>query len=94
MPHPNRSRAAPREDRNPTPQEVRDARMAAGLSQSEAAALVLGTTRGWQGYEADEGSDGHRRMHPGLFLLFRARVAIARGELGEAHDLLLKGATP
>lgn len=72
--HPNRGRAGG-PGANPTPDQIRDVRMAAGLSQSQAAALIDGTMRGWQGYEADQGAPDHRRMHPGLWRLFRARIA-------------------
>lgn len=80
--HPNRSRSGD-EGANPTPDEIRDARMAASLSQSQAAALIDGTMRGWQGYEA-----GERRMHPGLWRLFRARLAWREQDAGKLARLL------
>jgi len=61
--HPNRSRGNPAA--NPTPEQIRDAREAAGLSQPAAAALVYSTRRTWQDWEA-----GIARMHPGLWELF------------------------
>jgi hypothetical protein len=67
----------------PTPDEVREARHAAGLSQSRAAVLIDGTMRAWQGYEA-----GERRMHPGLWRLARARMAAIRGDDAEALAML------
>jgi len=67
--HPNRSRdGSP--SRNPSPQEVRAAREAAGLSQTEAAALIHCTLRGWQEWEA-----GNRRMHPAFWELWLIKVA-------------------
>lgn len=63
--HPNRSRRAPSAARNPTPDEVRAAREAAGLSQTAAAELIHCTLRGWQEWEA-----GNRRMHPAFWELF------------------------
>lgn len=66
--HPNRGPTGPFS--NPTPAEVRDARKAAGMTQSEAARVILGTMRAWQEYEA-----GNRRMHPGLWELFRIKTA-------------------
>jgi DNA-binding transcriptional regulator YiaG len=66
--HPNRSRAGSAA-RNPTPQEVKATREAAGLTQTEAAARIHCTLRGWQGWEQTEG-DNHRRMHPAFFHLF------------------------
>jgi putative transcriptional regulator len=70
--HPNRGKSGT----TPTPQQIRDARAAANLSQREAAALIQATTRAWQGYETDEGSAEHRRMHPGLWELFQHKVSM------------------
>lgn len=39
-------------DKSPLPAEVRAAREKARLTQTEAAALVHGTLRAWQGWEA------------------------------------------
>ena len=67
--HPNRSRGgAP--SRNPTPDDVRVAREAAGLTQTQAGALVHAGCRTWQQWEA-----GERRMHPAFWELFRAKAA-------------------
>lgn len=68
---PNRSAGHPA--RNPTPAEVRAAREAAGLTQTQAAALVHASARNWQQWEQTEGSNA-RRMHPGLFELFRLKT--------------------
>lgn len=65
--HPNRGLKGPFS--NPTPDEVRAAREAAGLTQTSAAALIHGTLRAWQEWEA-----GNRRMHPGLWELFRLKT--------------------
>jgi DNA-binding transcriptional regulator YiaG len=70
--HPNRSRAGSAA-RNPTPAEVRAAREAVGLSQTAAAELIHTTCRTWQQWEAEEGTVGHRRMHPAFFELFRIK---------------------
>ena len=64
--HPNRSGASP--SRNPTPDEIKAARGALGLSQRAAAELIHGTERAWQEWEA-----GNRRMHPGLWELFQIK---------------------
>lgn len=56
--------------RKPKPTEVRAARAAAGLSQTAAAALIYCTRRGWQEWEA-----GNRRMHPGLWELFKIKTS-------------------
>lgn len=66
--HPNRNQGAKAPSANPSPEEVRAAREAAGLTQTAAAALVHATCRNWQQWEA-----GDRRMHPGLWELFRAK---------------------
>lgn len=60
---------------SPLPAEVRAAREAAGLTQTEAAALVHGTLRAWQGWEAPAGQADARRMHPGLWELFSLKTA-------------------
>lgn len=52
--------------------EVIEARKAAGMTQSEAAQAVRGTMRAWQEWEA-----GNRRMHPGLWELFRIKLDMA-----------------
>jgi len=74
--HPNRSAGHPA--RNPSPAEVRAARDAAGLTQAQAAALVHATARNWQQWEQEEGSNT-RRMHPGLWELFRLKTDDSRG---------------
>ena len=67
--HPNR-KGAKAPSANPSRKEVRAAREAAGLTQTAAAALVHTTCRNWQQWEA-----GDRRMHPGLWELFRIKSA-------------------
>ena len=71
---PNRSAGHPA--RNPSPCEIRAAREAAGLTQSQAAGLVHASARNWQQWEQAEGSNV-RRMHPGLWELFRIKSASA-----------------
>lgn len=67
--HPNRWPKGP--SANPDPAQVRSAREAAGLTQTQAANLIHGTLRTWQQWEA-----GDRRMHPGLWELFRLKTAL------------------
>ena len=55
---------------SPAPEEIRAARDAAGLSQTAAAELVHSKLRTWQQWEA-----GDRKMHPGLWELFRLKIA-------------------
>lgn len=62
--HPNRSRAKSPAS-NPTVEEIKAARAAAGLTQKQSGELILGTSRAWEQYEI-----GNRRMHPGLWELF------------------------
>lgn len=67
--HINKEEAYQESRRNPTPEEIRAARDAAGLSQTAAALLIHSTMRTWQDWEA-----GAAKMHPGLWELFRAKV--------------------
>lgn len=50
---------------SPTPAAIRAARAAAGLTQTQAAALIYCTLRGWQDWEG-----GKRAMHPVFFEFF------------------------
>lgn len=72
--HPNRGPKGP--SSNPTPTEIRAAREEAGLTQSQAAALVHSSPRNWQQWEDQTGGQNARRMHPGLWDLFRIRVGL------------------
>lgn len=65
--HPNRSTSLPA--RNPKPREIVEARDAAGLTQTQAAALVYVTLSGWQRWE-----QGERPMHPAFWELFRLKT--------------------
>jgi DNA-binding transcriptional regulator YiaG len=81
--HPNRSRKTKAPAANPDPATIRRARERAGLTQTEAAALVHSTCRRWQQWEAErearaEGRTENARMHPGLWELFRIKVAAQR----------------
>jgi putative transcriptional regulator len=81
--HPNLSQRTDAPGRNPTPDEIRAARHAAGLTQTQAASLVYTTLSGWQRWEQAE-----RRMHPAVWTLWRARVALAAGDWRLALRLL------
>lgn len=61
MPHPRKT--------TPTPEEVRTARGAVGMTQTEAAATVHMSMRAWQQWEG-----GERSMPPGLFELFMIKT--------------------
>ena len=66
--HPNRGGRSAAS--NPTPAEIRAAREAAGLSQSQAGDLIYSGLRSWQHWEA-----GERRMHPALWELFLLKLS-------------------
>jgi DNA (cytosine-5)-methyltransferase 1 len=55
---------------SPSPEAIRSRRAAAGLTQTAAAALIHGSKRTWQDWEA-----GIARMHPGLWELFLFKSA-------------------
>lgn len=62
----------------PTPEQIRTAREAAGLSQSAAAALVHTSLRAWQQWEAPATDiKNHRGMHPAFWELFQLKAAKA-----------------
>ena len=60
---------------NPTPTEIKAARLAAGLTQTQAAALVYVHPRNWQKWEADKSLSTHRAMHPAIWELFLQKTA-------------------
>lgn len=53
----------------PAPDDIRQAREAAGLTQTKAAQVVRSTLRTWQQWEA-----GDRSMHAGLWELFHLKT--------------------
>lgn len=57
--------------KEPTPQEIKEARLSAGLTQTQAAELAMVKLRAWQRYEAGEYSP-----KPASWALFCARVGI------------------
>lgn len=67
--HPNRSRRTASSDRNPSAEEIRAMREAAGLTQTQAGELIHSNLRTWQDWEA-----GVARMHPGLWELFEIKT--------------------
>lgn len=64
----------------PTPEQVKDARQRAGLTQTQAAELVYSKLRSWQQWEA-----GDRAMHPGLWELFRIKTETPTVAPTDAH---------
>lgn len=55
---------------SPTPEEIKEARKRAGLTQTQAAALVHTTCRVWQQWEATPDVASHQKMHPAFWELF------------------------
>lgn len=53
----------------PTPDQIKQARQQAGLSQTAAATLIHSTLRTWQDWEA-----GKAKMHAGLWELFQLKT--------------------
>ena len=58
---------------NPTPEQVKEARLAAGLIQEEAAKVVYCTRTEWQRWEY-----GKRKMHPARWELFLEKTKSLR----------------
>lgn len=56
---------------SPTKEQIRKARKAAGLTQTQAGELVGGCRRTWQDWEY-----GNTEMHPGLWELFRLKAEV------------------
>jgi DNA (cytosine-5)-methyltransferase 1 len=54
---------------SPTPEQIKEARQAASLTQTEAAALIHAELRTWQHWEK-----GDRAMHAGLWELFQCKL--------------------
>lgn len=57
-----------------SPQAIRARRLAAQLTQAEAAELVCSTVHAWRKWETPAGEKNHRPMHPGLWDLFLIRT--------------------
>jgi DNA-binding transcriptional regulator YiaG len=56
---------------NPTPEQVKQARVKAGLTQQKAADLINCGIRSWQKWEA-----GDRKMHPAMWELFLIKTEV------------------
>lgn len=68
----------------PEPDDIRAARTAAGLTQTEASDVVHASLRTWQQWEA-----GDRKMHPGLFELFKLKTTQATNPRQEQPGVIL-----
>lgn len=62
---------------SPTHIEIKQTREQAGLTQSQAADLIHKGLRTWQGWEASEGSPGHRKMDPAFWELFIIKITMS-----------------
>jgi putative transcriptional regulator len=71
--HPNRSSRTPSAARNPRPAEIRAAREAAGLTQTEAAELIYSHLHSWQQWESELPGQT-RKMHPAFWELFQTKL--------------------
>jgi DNA (cytosine-5)-methyltransferase 1 len=67
--HQNRGPQGP--SSNPTAGEIRAAREAVQLSQTDAAALIHASLGAWQKWE-----QGDRRMHPAFWELFQLKIGV------------------
>lgn len=59
----------------PAAAQIRDDRIAIGLTQTQAGAVIGYSLRGWQDIEA-----GKRRLHPLLWVAWRIRAGLDRPE--------------
>jgi len=62
---------------NPTPKEIKQARLNAGLTQTKAANLVHCGLRTWQQWEA-----GDRKMHAAMWELFNIKTKFSGNQSG------------
>lgn len=58
--------------KSPTPEQIKQARTAAGHSQKRASDVIHSTERAWQSWEQAEGG---RKMHPGLWELYLLKTS-------------------
>lgn len=67
---------------SPTPEQVKAARLEAGLSQTAAANLIHCHWQAWVKWEHYDKTDKaqSRRMHPGLWELFQIKAAKLKGK--------------
>ncbi|EBQ8762711.1 XRE family transcriptional regulator [Salmonella enterica] len=63
---------------NPTPEEIRRARLSADLTQAIAAKLVYSSLNAWSQWER-----GERKMHPAIWELFK----IKSGQIADIKNI-------
>jgi hypothetical protein len=99
MSHGNRSKNKPRAGREPSADELKRAREAAGLSREQAADLIYTSPRNWEAWEQ---ASNVRRMPASAFELFmlksgqcrrlqNGRVELANGAVIEVKGLGAEG---
>ncbi len=75
MTHANRAKGRPgTPPSNPTPEQIRETRLASGLTQTAAAKLVYCTLAAWQKWEDSTGGDSARVMPAAAWALFLIRA--------------------
>lgn len=74
-PHSNRSKSKPKAGREPSADELAQAREASGLTQQQAADLIYTSVRNWQNWEQGY---GERRMPASAFELFMLKTGQCR----------------
>jgi DNA-binding transcriptional regulator YiaG len=62
----------------PTPEEIRAARLATGLTQKQAGELVHVAPRTWKRWEHANGGPSGRKMSEATWELFRVKTAMLR----------------
>jgi DNA-binding transcriptional regulator YiaG len=77
--HPNRGGGKGARCKSPKPDEIKDMRQFAILTQKEAADLICASERTWQQWES-----GDRRMHPAFWKLFLILALVGQDPLDRA----------
>ncbi len=79
---------------SPPPEQIREIRTSAGLTQTEAAKLIYGSLRAWQNWEDSSGGESARTMPAAAWALFliraRHRCALSK-DLAEFVEGVLAG---
>jgi DNA-binding transcriptional regulator YiaG len=60
---------------SPAPAEIKEKRLAAGLTQTQAGALIETPLRTWQGWETEKGIRAHRKMDGRIWELWLLKLA-------------------
>ena len=58
----------------PSPEQIKQAREQAGLTQTQAAAIIYKGLRTWAGWETPQGAKGHRKMDAAFWELFKTKI--------------------